>query len=67
LAKYITLDKNKTVDCTGPFTPKDPLSDNMFYMEYGGSSVEKDLKDNTNKIYISDFFIPGGPCNWNIY
>jgi len=49
--------------CDGPFTARS-LSDNMIYMEYSGSSNEKDLKDEGTKVYISDFFNPTGSCSW---
>jgi len=73
--KYITyalLIKIKAdADCEGPFTTKTltgTLSDKTIYMELDHNGSEKDLKDNgSTKIYISNFFNPGGDCDWEAY
>ena len=70
----MTIHKTRAVDCQGSFSAKSPLtgalSDNKVYMEISSTNKEKDLKDTDSgdtKIYISDFFNPGGSCNWEAY
>ena len=64
LVNYITIDLSNAFYCEGPLTAK-TLTDNSFYMEYSGGVTAKDFKDEStnNKIYISDFFNPGGNCD----
>jgi len=65
----VFIRKSKAGDCGGPFEPRTlsgTLSDKTIYMELDENASEKDLKDGSNKIYISHFFNPagGGGCDW---